>query len=286
MATVALVVHRGRPEAVRLAHRAVEWLIDGGHRVRLAKEDADAVDATSRGAGVEVAEEAAVAAGADLAVSLGGDGTMLRTVELAVAQDVPVLGVNLGQLGYLAGVEPGRLCEALDQFLRGEYQEECRLTLQVEAPGEPALMALNEGVLEKTVPGHTVRLALRLSGEHFISYACDGLIVSTPTGSTAYNLSARGPILSPLLQALLVTPVSPHMLFDRSLVLEPTDVVEVEVLEPRPALLVVDGVQARELAPGAVVRFRAADNAARFVVVDGGAGFHSILKAKFRLADR
>ena len=286
MATVALVVHRGRPEAVRLAHRAVEWLVEGGHRVRLAKEEADAVDAPRHGAAVQVADENAVAAGADLAVSLGGDGTMLRTVELAVAQDVPVLGVNLGQLGYLAGVEPARLCEALDQFFGGDYQEECRLTLQVEVGGDAPLMALNEGVLEKTVPGHTVRLGLRISGEHFLTYACDGLIVSTPTGSTAYNLSARGPILSPLLQALLVTPVSPHMLFDRSLVLEPTDRIEVEVLEPRPALLVVDGVHVRELAPGTVVRYRAADNAARFVVIGGGTGFHSILKAKFRLSDR
>jgi NAD+ kinase len=287
VATVTLVLHTGRPEAVDLARQAAQWLGERHHRVVVAKEDAGR-------AGLEGVQELDLGgagdpgigiAGSDLAVSLGGDGTMLRTVQLAAG--VPVLGVNLGQLGYLSAVEPARLTEALERFLAGDHHIEERLSLVVRVgEGNPPLTALNEAVLEKTVPGHTVRLALGLSGEHFISYATDALIISTPTGSTAYNLSARGPILAPSLRALLVTPVSPHMLFDRSLVLDPETVVRMEVLPTRSAVLVVDGVAAEVLEPGQCVECAASPQPARLVAFDDRTGFHSILKAKFRLSDR
>ncbi|HVA43770.1 MAG TPA: NAD(+)/NADH kinase, partial [Acidimicrobiales bacterium] len=250
MTDVALIVHPGRAEAVDLATRAVEWLSARSHQAVVTEEDAR----LSQLPGVKVAPEAEAVAGADLAVSLGGDGTMLRTVQLALEAGVPVMGANLGQLGYLSSVEPARLCEALEKYLAGRYTIEERLVLTVrQTRTERVLAALNEAVLEKTVPGHTVRIALSLSGEHFITLAADGVIVATPTGSTAYNLSARGPILSPSLRALLVTPVSPHMLFDRSLVLDPHAVVRLEVLRERPAVLVVDGVEVSVLEPGDAV---------------------------------
>lgn len=282
MAVVALVVHPERPEAVKLAQEAVAWLLEAGHRV-VATED----DRMWSIPGVTTVPEGEVLTGADLAVSLGGDGTMLRTVHLALPVGVPVLGVNLGRLGYLSAVEPARLCGALESFLAGRLRVDERLALQVDFPGDDGpFVALNEAVLEKTVPGHTVRLGLSLSGQHFITYAADGVIVATPTGSTAYSLSARGPILSPSLQALLVTPVSPHMLFDRSLVLDPDAWVEVEVLAERPAVLVVDGAQVAVLEPGARVTCRAADRPARFVILTDQPAFHSIVRDKFHLADR
>ena len=237
--------------------------------------------------GVKVAPEDEAVQNADLAVSLGGDGTMLRTVQLALPAGVPVLGANLGQLGYLTSVEPSKLCDSLQHWLDGRYSIEERLVLRVELMSRGlVLSALNEAVLEKTVPGHTVRLDLSLSGSSFITLAADGVIVSTPTGSTAYNLSARGPILSPNLEALLVTPVSPHMLFDRSLVLDPEAKVSLEVLKERPAVLVVDGVEVGILKPGDVVECRADDRRARFVIFEDHAAFHSIVKAKFNLSDR
>ena len=237
--------------------------------------------------GVRVAPEDQAVQGADLAVSLGGDGTMLRTVQLALPAGVPVMGANLGQLGYLTSVEPATLCDSLERWLGGRFSIDERLVLRVElGGGGPVLSALNEAVLEKTVPGHTVRLDLSLSGTSFITLAADGVIVATPTGSTAYNLSARGPILSPHLQALLVTPVSPHMLFDRSLVLDPTAIVKLEVLNERPAVLVVDGAEVAVLQPGDVVECRADDRRARFVAFEDQAAFHSIVKAKFNLSDR
>lgn len=288
MAVVTLVPHPQRPQARELAQEAAAWLGRRGHRAVVPKEDS-AADLDD----VETVPADHAVDGSDLAVSLGGDGTMLRTVQLAAGSGVPVLGVNLGQLGYLTSVEPAGLCDALERFLGGDYQLDERIALRVAvrrggAKGAEGtqLMALNEAVLEKTVPGHTVRLGVTLSGEPFITYAADGLIVSTPTGSTAYNLSARGPILSPGLQAILVTPVSPHMLFDRSLVLHAATEVVVDILSERAAVLVVDGVESAELVPGDAVVCTAGTRPVRLVRFGEGLGFHAILKAKFGLSDR
>lgn len=277
MAVVAFVVHPERPAAEEAAAAAEQWLVGLGHRaVRVS--DAAAGELTEDGSDI------------DLAVSLGGDGTMLRTVALASAKGVPVLGVNLGRLGYLTEVEPAGLRGALERFLAGEYEVEERMTLEVEIAkaggGEPRVCpALNEAVVEKTVPGHTVRVGAAIAGRPFVTYAADGLLVATPTGSTAYNLSARGPILSPHLRAVVVTPVSPHMLFDRPLVLDPTESLRLEVLEPRPAVLVLDGQSVGILEPGDAITCREGRTPARLVTF-GARDFHAILRARFGLADR
>ena len=164
---------------------------------------------------------------ADLVLSLGGDGTMLRSVRLLEGAAVPLLGLNLGSLGYLTEVEPDRLDEALTKIaagaVAGSWHLDERMMLDVAVNGIHVGRALNEAVVEKAESGHTVRLLARIDGEPFTYYAADGLIVATPTGSTAYSLSARGPIVSPRHRAMLLTPVSPHMLFDRTLVLDPTE---------------------------------------------------------------
>lgn len=274
MATIAFCIHPNRPEAAALADRAARWLAERGHR-----------------AVAEVRADGSVPVdGADLVVSLGGDGTLLRAVNSALERGVPVLGVNIGRLGYLTQVEPDGLEEALDGFLSGTYQVEERMTLAITvrgADGGPPAhrMALNEATVEKTVPGHTVRIAASIDERLFVTYAADGLLVSTPTGSTAYNLSARGPVLSPRLRAIVVTPVSPHTLFDRALVLDPAERLLLEVLEPRPAVLVVDGVSVTTLDPGATVECREGEQPARLVTF-GSRDFHAILRAKFHLADR
>ena len=160
-------------------------------------------------------------------MSLGGDGSMLRTVELVAPEGVAILGVNLGQLGYLTEVEPAGLLDAVERTLSGDHEVEERMLLEVRVDRrasdatEPPMLALNDAVIGKTPTGHTVRIEVAIDDEPFTPYAADGVIVATPTGSTAYNLSARGPIVAPTHQALLLTPVSPHMLFDRTLVLEP-----------------------------------------------------------------
>ena len=283
MADVALVPHTLRPEAAALAAEAAAWLEERGHAVRVPVDDARAVGLVQH---VWPTDE--LGAGLDLAVSLGGDGTMLRAVDLVAGSGAPVLGVNVGHLGYLTEVEPDDLAAALERFFRGDFRIEERMTLQVEVEGGEGTVvwaALNEAVLEKTVSGHTVRLAIALNEESFLTCAADGLIVATPTGSTAYNFSARGPIVSPRQRAIVVTPVSPHMLFDRSLVLGADESVRLEVLDGRPASLVVDGRDLTTLSPGDAVVCRAGKHDARFVTF-GGRDFHQIVKAKFGLADR
>jgi NAD+ kinase len=279
---VAVVAHHDRGEAAVLARQAVEWLTDRGHEAWVIPDDATAL-------GLEELVSERPLAKADLFVCLGGDGTMLRAVRLLDGAAVPLLGVNVGVLGYLTEIEPPALTNALERFLAGPeagswYLDE-RMMLAVSVAGDGAWRALNEAVVEKHDSGHTVRLLARIAGEPFTSYAADGLIVATPTGSTAYSLSARGPIVSPKHRAMLLTPVSPHMLFDRSLVLEPSETVEIEVDGFRSAALAIDGQRVATLADGDVVTCRPAAETASFVRLSPH-HFHHILKSKFGLADR
>jgi NAD+ kinase len=283
MATIGFFPHPNRDEAIDLATATAAWLTADGHQAPILC--GEMVDGA-------VAPEAhrLVAATLDLAVSLGGDGTMIRTVDLVAPLGVPVLGVNVGHLGFLTEIGPDDLREALKHFLAGEYRIEKRMTLAVEVRRgnrEPPrrMTALNDAVLQRTSSGHTVRLAVSLSGAPFLTYAADSMIVATPTGSTAYNLSARGPIASPHTRVVVMTPVAAHMLFDRSLVLAADEDVGLEVLGDLPAELVVDGQSLGCLTAGDVVQCRAGDHDARFVDF-GGRDFHHTLKQKFGLADR
>lgn len=271
---VALVVNPTRPAAKELAARARSWWEAKGWTVVV-----DDGDGQSGLAGGRLA----------FAVSLGGDGTMLRTVQLVLEFEVPVLGVNFGNLGYLTQVEPEGIDQAFSRLVAGDYAVEQRMTLEVEIVGAGAdpsrLVALNEVTLERQAPGHTIHVAVSIAGRPFLTYAADGIIVATPTGSTAYNLSARGPIVSPHLRAMILTPISPHMLFDRSLVLEPDEAVRLDLLDGRRAVLSVDGSIVVPLALDQSVLVSAGAQAAR-IVRFGQRDFHAILRGKFGLADR
>ena len=192
MAKVLVAVHQHRPEALQLAKDEADWLLACGHVVELPAADAALIDRA------ELACDDVRGQGYDLALSIGGDGTMLRTVDLVAVDDVPVLGVNVGQLGYLVEVEPDGLRHAIGRFLAGEHRIETRMRLEVRREGADGVTsALNECVLEKTPSGHTVRLAVTVDGSYFVTFAADGLIIATPTGSTAYALSARAPSWRP-----------------------------------------------------------------------------------------
>ncbi len=287
MSAVLLVAHHDRLEAGVLARVAAEWLREHGHDVWMLADDAVPL-------GLRELQSDRSPAQADLAISLGGDGTMLRTVKLAGVASVPIIGVNVGLLGYLTEVEPEGMHHALERWFAGpadgEWHIDQRMLLavslrQVGSSAAQTWTALNEGVVEKQVAGHTIRLQVWIDGTPFTSYAADGLILATPTGSTAYSMSARGPVLSPRLRAVLLTPVSPHMLFDRSLVLDPSELVEVEVIGHRSATLSIDGQPVATLAEGDRVSVAPSEQVARFVRF-GDRRFHQILKAKFGLTDR
>ncbi len=282
MASFGLIVHTGK--GIDLARAAIDWLRQRDHEVRLEESEAEKIGVPELGV-----ETSKLTSGLDLLLSLGGDGTMLRSVEIAAPDDVPVMGVNLGQLGYLTTVEPAGLTVALKRFLSGSYtiEDRYRVRVAVERKGErPAVFdALNEIVVEKSMVGRTVRLDVDLDGRPFNSYVCDGLILATPTGSTAYAFSVRGPIIDPRHRAILMTPVAAHMLFDRSLVLQPDCVVTVTVAPDRAAAVIVDGSHEGLLEPGDVVRATMSPQPARLVTF-GGSDFHSVLRSKFGLSTR
>ena len=289
MTKVAVVAHYERSDVVALIEETMAWLAARDHDGWLMPDD---------GAELELQHHAdeRPLADAEIVVCLGGDGTMLRAVGALDGAPVPLLGVNFGQLGYLTEIEPGELIDALDRLVGGDepaagaawhLDERLMLTATVRR-GDQELgrwRALNEVVVEKHAAGHTVSLLARIDGEPFTSFAADGLIVATPTGSTAYSLSARGPVVSPRHKALLLTPVSPHMLFDRTLVLDPSEQVEIEVLEHRRAEVAVDGRLVLTIDPGDVVQCRPSTETARFIRF-GPYRYHQILKTKFGLTDR
>jgi len=271
---VGLVPHPHRDTAAELASRASARLAAHGIDVRSAiSEDPTAFDPS----------------GLDVVISLGGDGTMLRAVDLAYEAGVAVLGVNVGQMGYLTEVEPDDFDNALDRLVAGEYEVAERMVLEVvvESGGSAAgrWFALNEAVLEKVHTGRLARLEVDINGTYFTTYAADGVIVATPTGSTAYSFSAGGPIVSPRHRCILLTPVSPHMLFDRSLVLAAEESLRFVVCDDRSVVLTADGRELGELAAGDAVVCRGGAFPARIVTL-GPRDFHQILKAKFGLSDR
>jgi NAD+ kinase len=214
---------------------------------------------------------------------------MLHAVDLVYPEPVPILGVNVGQLGYLTEVEPDELEASMARLLAGEFAVSERMVLDVRVtssgPAAGTWFALNEAALEKQRSGHLIRLDVSINGTAFTTYAADGVIVATPTGTTAYSFSVRGPIASPALRCLVLTPVSPHMLFDRSLVLADGEELGFDVCDDRGVVLTLDGRELGQLGAGDRVTCRAAVEPLRLASLRPR-DFHQVLKAKFDLPDR
>tara|TARA_B100002051_G_scaffold61849_2_gene57833 strand:+ start:2005 stop:2850 length:846 start_codon:yes stop_codon:yes gene_type:complete len=281
MSRVAAFVNVNRSEAVELATELIQWIESSGHICVLIGDSALAVNREDLAICESEIDESI-----DLAVALGGDGSILYMVREVSDFGVPVMGINLGRMGYLTEVEPTLAQLRMQEFFEGKHTIEERMRLEVLIDGEESpLRALNEVVIEKNDTGRTVRLALDINDDFFMSYATDGLIVATPTGSTAYSLSARGPIIDPTHKALLLTPVAPHSLFDRSVVLSPDDNLKIEVLPGSNASIALDGHVVSQLEVGQTLSCTAAEKPARLVSF-GSNNFHRVLKEKFGLSDR
>ena len=221
---VGIVVHGGRAGACAAATEAADGLAERGLKVLgLAGEGWDDPGATL----LEVDD---FAENVDLVLVFGGDGTFLRAAHLAPR--VPLLGVNLGRLGFLSEVEPPQLSETVDRIAAGDLRVEERMTLGVvvtDGDGEVVGTgwALNEASVERTIPQRLIVLELSVNDRPFARLPADAVVCATPTGSTAYAFSARGPIVSPLVEAILAVPVAPHSLFDRTLMLEPSETLSI-----------------------------------------------------------
>ncbi len=221
---------------------------------------------------------------ADLLVSLGGDGTMLRAMRLADRQRSPVLGVNLGKLGFLAEVDVPDLTSALSAIDNHEFTTEPRLAVDAVI-GAQVITAFNDIAFVR-FPGHrTAAIEVRAGGRAFVSYAADAIVVATPTGSTAYSFSAGGPIVSPSVEALLVTPAAPHSAYNRGLVLSVSDHLGLEILPASGPLAVeADGNVAANVAPGDLIELLPRPGAAHVVRL-GHTTFYERARRKLGLTD-
>jgi NAD+ kinase len=220
----------------------------------------------------------------DLLVSLGGDGTMLRAMRLADGQRAPVLGVNLGKLGFLAEVDVPNLPRALSAIDAQEFTIEPRLAIDALI-GSVTVTAFND-VAAARVPGEgPAVLAVRVAGQPFVSYSADAVIVATPTGSTAYSFSAGGPIMSPSVEALLVTPAAPHSAYNRGVVLSVTDTLTLELLPSCGRLAIeVDGRVSCYAEAGQTIDLRSRPGGARVVRL-GQTTFYQRARRKLRITD-
>jgi NAD+ kinase len=249
---VLLVAHTRRERALAVAQELAKRLLDAGVSVRVL--DSEAAELECAGAQV-VPNSAAAGDGADLVVALGGDGTLLRAAELARPERTPLLGVNLGHVGFLAEADPVALDVTASRILTGEYDVEERLAIDVTVirDGVPVIRdwALNDVSVEKAAREHMLTVVLEIDGRPLSRWGCDGIVCATPTGSTAYAFSAGGPVVWPSVQALLVVPLSAHALFARPLVVSPESTVAVEVVrQDATAVMFCDGRRTHAIEPG------------------------------------
>jgi NAD+ kinase len=278
MREVGLVVHGGRPLALEVAARIVERLERHGIASR-------SLGAPDEGPGAGHEGDVNVG-GLDLVVSVGGDGTLLRSARLVRDEGTPLLAVNVGRVGFLTEVGPTDALDALDEAIAGSVRIEERLALVAEprgAPWDEPQWALNEIIVEKKARHRLVKVACSVDGVPLTTYSADGVIVSTPTGSTAYAFSARGPIVSPRVACLVLTPVAPHMLFDRPVALAPDEALALEVVGDEPGLLSADGRESLDMPVGATVVVRTSEHPVRLVRRAASPSFYAVLRSKFGL---
>ena len=310
-----LVAHTGRPAARRAGQAVADRLLAAGIALRVLEPEA--ADLGHPRATVVPASPAA-AAGTEMVMVIGGDGTLLRAAELARGAGVPLLGVNLGHVGFLAETEPGDLSDAVDQVVAGEYMVEERMTVDVAVRVSGTVIArtwaLNEATVEKAARERMIDVVAEVDGRPLSRFGCDGVVFATPTGSTAYAFSAGGPVVWPEVEAVLMVPICAHALFARPMVVSPRSVLAVELVSTelaRPdlagtalaatsgqsevsgAVLWCDGRRKVDLPPGARVEVRRGtrpvllarlrDSAGRAGAGQVGAPFTDRLVEKFGL---
>jgi NAD+ kinase len=279
---VGLVVKRNRAEAAALARVVAARLI--ARRVEVLVEPGMEIE------GARSADKASMVADADLLIALGGDGTLLSVARLVADRELRVLGVNLGGLGFLTEVSTDEALPAIDRVFAGAFQLDRRTTLAVRVRRGGAIVAasqvLNDAVINKSALARIIDLRTSVDGEYLCVYKADGLIVATPTGSTAYSLSAGGPVVSPRVGVTVLSPICPHTLTQRPLVVSESALIEVELHAPdQDVVLTLDGQEGIALVDGDVVEIAKSPHAVALVRT-GGRGFLSVLREKLHWGER
>lgn len=282
---VLLVINTRRDDAITAARSVVEQLIAAGMYVQIAADDAAEIDDPTLAALPVVAADEHAADGCEIVAVLGGDGTILRGAERARADSVPILGINLGRIGFLAEAEFEDLHVVVDAIVRRAWHVEERVALDLvvlrDGRATEKTWALNDVSIERAARGHMMDVLVEVDDRPLSRWGCDGVVLSTPTGSTAYAFSAGGPVVWPQVSALVVVPLAAHALFARPLVVSPRSVVAFELQSEDDALLVADGRRTIDIR-GSRIEVRAAQQPVRLArLVD--APFTDRLVAKFDL---
>ena len=255
---LTLVVHEDRPQAGAVADRFREGCRRRGIEIVGPDGDIDAV------------------------IAVGGDGTVLWAGRIALRTGAALLGINVGRKGFLADVEPAELEHALDVLAAGTWQESSRMTIQASMNDSPSVEGINDVVIEKTEGHSIISIEVMVDGERFIDYHADGLVFATPSGSTAYNLSAGGPLVAPEVEALIISPVAAHSLFSKSLLLHPDSKLRCTLVADRPAAVSVDGRSLGTARTSDQISIERGRHRVRFIEVSG-TSFSTRLKDKFHL---
>lgn len=287
---ILVVAHAGRDATVAAARRVIDELREAGARPVLAADDsAELQIVDAHFADVDVLGVTVQQNELELAIVLGGDGTILRAAELVRGCSAPVLGINMGHVGFLAEIDRDDMDAAVGRVIARDYEVEERLALSVRVKDVDGAVvyetfALNEATVEKASRERMIEVVLEIDGLPLSSFACDGMVVSTPTGSTAYNFSAGGPVIWPSVEAISVVPLSAHALFAKPLVVSPDAAVAIEMLERTSGsgILWCDGRRSHELPPGARVVVRRSSRPVRLARLHPTA-FTNRLVRKFQL---
>ena len=278
--TVGLIAHTGKPGAAELVRELQSEFERAGVKVQLEAATAALVGVNSK------CTIAQLSFAADLLVVLGGDGTILNVVSGLHDTIKPIFGINIGSLGFLTCLNSSAYREAVDSIVSGKFAFSDRVLLSVEVKrGDSVLlemMALNDAVISRGEVSRLIRLRTRINGEPLTEFNADGLVVATPTGSTAYSLSAGGPILAPLSGVFVITPICPHVLTNRSVIVEDGSLIEVEASDPKyPVYLTVDGRSPVLLEFGSTVRVRRAEKVLPLAVLPQ-MSFFSVVRQKLK----
>lgn len=215
---------------------------------------------------------------ADVIIAVGGDGTIIRAVQRAALQNIPILGINSGNLGFLAGLELNEL-DGLAALLSGEYMVEKRMMLRVEV-GEKEYFCLNDAVIASGIASRIIDIEVACDGQNFMNYKADGLIFSTPTGSTAYALSAGGPIVDPMIDSIIITPICPHSLFSRPIIVSPTSALGAKIAQGD-VHLTLDGSHVLEIKPSEKIYITCDERKAKLIKIKSD-NFYDVYKHKMR----
>ena len=260
---ILVVSHTGRADSLEAAVQVVAQLLEAGAVPVLQQDERDAVCAAGQSPeGLALLDHDVAPADLELVIVLGGDGTILRAAEIVRGFSAPILGVNLGHVGFLAESERDDLAEAVRRVIARDYLVEERMTLAVRVKRNSEVVyetwALNEATVEKASRERMLEVVIEVDGRPLSSFGCDGVVVSTPTGSTAYSFSAGGPVIWPSVEAITMVPISAHALFARPIVVGPDSSLAIEVLKRTDAtgVLWCDGRRTHDLEPGARVVVR------------------------------